>query len=126
MCSIFREPAIILVVMYSLGMSMKKATHETDRRDVRAFEQIVNVGAATAGDFKLLGFEKPQELIGQDPEQLFTRLCKLTKCRQDPCVLDVFLATIDYMNGNPPRPWWEYTDERKIRFEHLFAEWIHV
>jgi hypothetical protein len=34
----------------------------------------------------------------------------------DPCVLDVFLATIDYMNGNPPRQWWDYTAKRKKQF----------
>ncbi|MBU1659139.1 helix-hairpin-helix domain-containing protein [bacterium] len=33
--------------------------------------------------------------------------------RQDPCVLDVFMSIIDFMNGNEARVWWDYTKERK-------------
>ena len=42
--------------------------------------------------------------------------CVATATRQDPCVLDTFLAVVDFMNGHPPRAWWEFTPERKKRF----------
>ncbi len=100
--------------------SSKKATHETDRDQIKDFCQIVNVGPATAGDFEDLGIDTPQELIKQDPAEMYTRLCKVTKIRHDPCVLDVFMAAVDYMNGNPPKAWWEYTDDRKKLYSAIY------
>ena len=81
---------------------MKKATHETDRRTLIDFQQIINVGPATEGDFRLLGLEKPQQLIGKDPWRLYRKLCLRTKQQHDPCVLDVFMAAIDFMEGGSP------------------------
>ena len=52
-------------------------------------------------------------LSGQDPEQLFRRLCDLDGRRHDPCLLDTFVAAVDHANGAPPRPWWYYSRQRK-------------
>jgi Pathogenicity locus len=87
-----------------------------DRTSITRFEELPNVGAAAAGDFRKLGFETPAALIGQDPYALYDRLSVLTQTRQDPCVADVFLATIRFMEGAPPLPWWHYTAERKRVF----------
>jgi hypothetical protein len=38
---------------------------------------------------------------------------RITGKRQDPCVLDVFIATVRFIEGAPARPWWHYTAERK-------------
>jgi len=95
------------------GGSLKKAGHQADRRSIEAFQQIINVGPAMQRDFLLLGLACPQQLHDRDPWQLYCDLCRRTGTRQDPCVLDVLLATVDYMSGNPPRPWWDYTAERK-------------
>ncbi len=84
-----------------------------DRSRFTRFEQLPNVGKATAGDFRQLGFESPQQLIGQDPYVLYDRLCVLTGQRQDPCVIDVFIATTRFMAGDAKAPWWDYTAERK-------------
>ena len=84
-----------------------------DRSGFVRFEQLPNVGKATAGDFRQLGFESPQQLIGQDPYALFDRLCEITGHRQDPCVIDVFIATTRFMAGDAKAPWWAYTAERK-------------
>ena len=35
--------------------------------------------------------------------------------RHDPCLLDTFVAAVDYANGAPARPWWEYSRERLAR-----------
>lgn len=83
--------------------------------EVRRFTDIPNVGPATAGDFRTLGIDSPQALAGEDAFALHARLCALTGVRHDPCVIDVFLAAIDFMRGAPPAPWWHYTDERKRR-----------
>ena len=96
---------------------MKKASHQTDRQTVSDFQQIVNIGPAIAEDLQQeLNLAAPQKLIGADPLALYQRLCRTTGVFHDPCVLDCFLSAVDYMNGNPPRSWWEFTGERKIRF----------
>lgn len=83
------------------------------RADYTRFEQLPNVGPATAGDLRLLGFAKPADLVGQDAYWLYERLCRKTAQRHDPCVIDVFLSVIRFMEGAPAKPWWAYTAERK-------------
>jgi hypothetical protein len=85
------------------------------RSRVKQLTDLPNVGAATAKDLVLLGIETPAQLVGKDPVELYLQLCRKTKCRQDPCVLDVFLSITDFVAGGKPTPWWEYTAERKRR-----------
>jgi hypothetical protein len=87
------------------------------RESVMRFEQIPNVGPRIAGDFRLLRVEHPHQLAGQDPYALYDRLNVLTGTRQDPCVLDTFIAAVRYMEGAPKTPWWRYTAERKRRLQ---------
>ena len=83
------------------------------RNEINNFQDIPNVGQAIEKDFILLGMQQPTELIGRDPYQMYTELCKVTKKRHDPCVLDVFISAVRYMEGGPPKKWWEFTKERK-------------
>ncbi len=83
------------------------------------FEDLPNVGPATAADLRLLGLVHPADLDGQDPLALYRRLETLTGARQDPCVLDVFIALTRLAAGDLPRPWWHYTAERKQRYGEL-------
>ena len=85
------------------------------REAVVRFEQIPNVGPRIADDFRRLRIEHPHHLAGQDPYALYDRLNALTGARQDPCVLDTFIAAVRYMEGSPKRSWWKYTAERKRR-----------
>ena len=85
------------------------------REAVVRFEQIPNVGPRIADDFRRLRIEHPHHLAGQDPYALYDRLNALTGARQDPCVLDTFIAAVRYMEGSPKRSWWTYTAERKRR-----------
>jgi hypothetical protein len=89
------------------------AKSRAKRDRVTELEQIPNVGPATAGDFRLLGIAAPADLRGQDAYALYDRLCALTGVRHDPCVIDVFLAAVRFMEGRPAKPWWAYTAERK-------------
>lgn len=84
-------------------------------------EQLPNVGPAMAADLRSLGIEHPAQLTGQDPYGLY-RALESRAGRQDPCVLDTFLAVVDFMNGAAPRPWWAYTPERKQRFGPLHPQ----
>ena len=80
------------------------------------FQDIPNIGPAMVEDFMLIGLKKPMDLKGKDAFFLYQKLCKRTGTRHDPCVLDTFIAAVDFMNGAPPRPWWQYTKDRKKRF----------
>jgi hypothetical protein len=77
--------------------------------------QLPNVGPAVARMLTRLGVEQADDLRGQDPERLFQRLCDLDGKRHDPCLLDTFVAVVDYANGAPARPWWYYSRIRKER-----------
>ena len=96
----------------------RKANHETDRQNISRFDQIINIGPAMSSDFSRMGFTTPQALIQQDPLELYRQVCTVDQQFHDPCVLDVFMATVDYMNGNPPQVWWNYTSDRKERYSN--------
>ncbi len=84
--------------------------------DCERLEQLPNVGPAIAADLRRIGIGHPRDLRGQDAFALYRRLCEASGRRQDPCVLDTFLAAVDFVAGAPPAPWWRYTAERKRRF----------
>ena len=88
----------------------RKARHAAECEQL---EQLPNIGPSIAGDLRALGIQRPSELTGRDAFELYQALCRQTGRRQDPCVLDTFIAAIDFMRGAPPRPWWEYTAGRK-------------
>ncbi len=81
--------------------------------EAQRLTDIPNVGPATAADFAQLGIDAPAQLVGADPYALHDRLCAVTGVRHDPCMIDVFLSAVRFMEGAPALPWWRYTDERK-------------
>ncbi|MDD1621280.1 MAG: helix-hairpin-helix domain-containing protein [Methylococcaceae bacterium] len=86
---------------------------KVDRKRTVKLEDLPNVGKACAGDLRLIGITKPDQLIGRDPFELYDQLCRTTGSRHDPCMIDVFMSVVDFMNGGEPRPWWAFTEERK-------------
>jgi Pathogenicity locus len=86
------------------------------RDDARSsLTTIPNVGPAVARRLVRLGVTRPEDLRGQDGEELYERLCALDGRRHDPCLLDTFMAAVAYADGGPARPWWEFSRERKAR-----------
>lgn len=81
--------------------------------EVTTLESIPNIGPAMARDLRQLGIATPAALVGRDPYAIYQDLCLHTGIRQDPCVLDTFIAATRFMAGDPPHPWWYYTAERK-------------
>lgn len=79
-------------------------------------EQLPNIGPSLASDLRLIGITSPAALREADGLQLYQALCRATGQRQDPCVLDTFLAVTDFMRGAPAAPWWHYTADRKQRY----------
>ena len=84
-----------------------------DRETVCDLEALPNVGKAIAADLRLIGIDHPKRLVGKDPFDLYGRLCEKTGMRHDPCVIDVFMSAVDFMEGGEPKPWWAFTEARK-------------
>jgi hypothetical protein len=82
-------------------------------------ESLPNVGAAIAGKLRFLGYRKPSELTGEEPYEMYEKFCELTGKHHDPCLLDVFISAVSFCNGNPPKPWWEFTKERKTKLNKI-------
>lgn len=90
---------------------MKKAIRP---QDAVRLEQIPNIGPSIAGDLKGIGIKVPADLQGKDPLSLYERVNHVTQQVHDPCLLDVFMAAIDFMNGKGTAPWYAFTARRKI------------
>ena len=75
--------------------------------------ELANVGPAIAGHLGRAGVTRTSQLVGRDPVEIFERLCETDGRRHDPCLLDTVMSAVDQANGNPARPWWAYTAERK-------------
>lgn len=93
-----------------------KSPKAASAAECETLEQLPNIGPALAADLRLIGIHTPAELRGKDPFVLYQKLCAATGQRQDPCVLDTFMAATDFMRGAPAAPWWKYTPQRKALF----------
>ncbi len=90
-------------------MNPAKVVRETTKK----LTDLPNVGKTVAKDLELIGIHTPEALIGKDPLLLYRSLCDATGTVHDPCMLDVLMSVVDYMNGGEPQVWWAYTKERK-------------
>jgi Pathogenicity locus len=84
-----------------------------NQTDCNELEDLPNVGPAVAGDLRLLGITRPKQLCGRDPYKLYEQLCRVTGQGHDPCLIDTFISIVRFMDGEPAKPWWKYTSERK-------------
>lgn len=100
----------------ALRRSSLKSPKARTPQECEALEQLPNIGPSLAADLRLLGIVHPRELAGRDAFVLYQALCAKTGQRQDPCVLDTFMAVTDFMRGAEPAPWWKYTAQRKALY----------
>lgn len=84
-----------------------------DRATVSRLIDLPNIGKAIANDLQLIGIDHPRKLIGKDPYNLYKELCTVSGNLHDPCVIDVFISAVHFMEGGNPLPWWSFTNERK-------------
>jgi hypothetical protein len=82
-------------------------------RELARLEEIPNVGPAVAADLRQLGITETADLPGRDPYGMYDDLCRIAGQRHDSCLLDTFIAAVRFMEGEPKKPWWKYTAERK-------------
>ncbi len=95
------------------ALKPRKARHADECEQL---EQLPNIGPSLAADLRSIGVHRPQDLATREALQLYQALCQTSGKRQDPCVLDTFMAATDFMRGAPARPWWTYTAQRKSQF----------
>jgi Pathogenicity locus len=89
---------------------------------VAGLQRIPNVGPKMAGALLKLGVRGLEDAAGKNPDEMYHELCAIEATRHDPCVRDIFAAVVSYADGNPPRPWWEFTPQRKAREKALREE----
>jgi hypothetical protein len=83
------------------------------RENISHLQEIPNIGKAIEKELKVIGIDLPGQLIGKDPYKMYNELTNMTQQKQDPCLLDVFISAVRYMEGGPAKKWWEFTEERK-------------
>lgn len=83
------------------------------RENISHLQEIPNIGKAIAKELNVIGIDLPAQLIGKDPYKMYDELTNITHQKKDPCLLDVFISAVRYMEGGPVKKWWEFTEERK-------------
>jgi len=84
-----------------------------DRETVTRLDELPNIGKAMSRDLQLIGINHPKMLIGKKPFELYQALCTRSGKTIDPCVIDIFMSVIHFMEGGDPLPWWSFTEKRK-------------
>ncbi len=97
----------------------KSPANPAKRASLTRLEQLPNVGPKIRALLRRLSVNTPQDLRGRDAYQMYQQLCHLDATRYDPCVLDVFISAVKFIEGGPARPWWNFTAQRKRQTEDL-------
>ena len=84
-----------------------------DREIVSRLDELPNIGKAMSEVLQLIGIDHPKMLIGRNPFELYEKLCAISGKSHDPCVIDIFMSVIHFMEGGDPLPWWSFTEKRK-------------
>ncbi len=95
--------------------SARRPASAEPTREAPRLGDLKNVGPATLKDLSVLGVSSVRDLATQDAFEMYERLCRITRQRHDPCVIDVFLSAVDQARGGKARAWWHYTPQRKRR-----------
>ena len=78
-------------------------------------QTIPGIGPSMAQDLRDLGYFTVSELVGQDPELMYKRLCLMHGMHIDRCVLYVFRCAVYFASEEGPEPellkWWNWKDE---------------
>ncbi|MBI5891425.1 MAG: helix-hairpin-helix domain-containing protein [Nitrosomonadales bacterium] len=90
---------------------------KVQRNKLFELEDLPNIGKTMAADLRCIGIRSPIQLAGRDPFQLYEALCQRTGVRHDPCVIDVFMSVVHFMDGGDALPWWSFTQPRKRTYK---------
>ena len=93
---------------------------DEDRRTVlKELRTIPGVGPSIAEDFWMLGIRSVPDLRGQDPQEMYDRLCRLYGAHIDRCMLYVFRCAVYFASHEHHDPerlkWWNWKDAHPPR-----------
>lgn len=101
----------------AIGGAMRERTVRRVTSGKRRLEDLSGIGLAMLADFERLGVKSVGDLARRDPRELYDRLCRITRTRQDPCVLDVLSCAVaqarDPRLPAARRRWWWWSRLRK-------------
>ncbi|MES9996128.1 helix-hairpin-helix domain-containing protein [Desulfovibrio aminophilus] len=87
---------------------------DPDRAALKALQTLPGIGPRMARDLLRLGFHRPDDLRGADPEEMYRRLEALEGRHVDRCVLYVFRCAAHVAETGGPDPalrlWWNWKD----------------
>lgn len=124
---LYRQKGSVVVETYQSGDTIELPPTPDQKREnadaaaLKELQKIPNVGPSIAGYLLDVGIRSKDDLIGKDPGELCEALTTMWAMKTDPCLYDVFTAAIAYANGEPARPWWEFSRERKARMEEILG-----
>ena len=75
------------------------------------FRKIPGVGKETEKDLISLGYEKIEDLVDENPEDMYLRECEIKGEKVDRCQLYLYRYIVYYANGNSDRlnkRWWDF------------------
>ena len=85
-----------------------------DKPVLKELRQIPGVGNSIAADLYSLGIHSVSDLRGEDPEELYLKLCAIRGMHVDRCVLYVFRCAVYYASRDTYDPqllkWWNWKD----------------
>ena len=84
------------------------------RAKIKKFQVIPGIGMSLAQDLIDLGYLEIENLQGEDPNEMYQKLCSLRGQNIDRCVLYVFKCALYYVNNTIHEPellkWWNWKD----------------
>jgi hypothetical protein len=85
-----------------------------ERTTLRDLQRCPGIGPSMARDLLGLGITSVEDLRGQDPGELYSRLCEERGCAVDRCVLYAFRCAVYFAETADPDPdllrWWTWKD----------------
>lgn len=80
--------------------------------DLKALQTIPGVGKSISRDLWNIGIRRVSDLRGQDPEELYARICAYQQADVDRCMLYVMRCAVYFASTPDPDPellkWWNW------------------
>ncbi|MFH1213787.1 MAG: helix-hairpin-helix domain-containing protein [Candidatus Neomarinimicrobiota bacterium] len=81
---------------------------------LKSLQEIPGVGPCIANDLYQVGIRTVGDLKGNDPEELYARICRKQGCIVDRCLLYVMRCAVYYATETDYDPdllkWWNWKD----------------
>lgn len=84
------------------------------KKDEKGFRAIPGVGKAMEKDFTRLGYKCVEDLKGENPDEMYNRMCAMEGKHVDRCVLYVYRLAVYFAENEEydeeKLKWWNWKD----------------